>query len=299
MIVQTALGREKQLYRFLRRWWYAKDAEIDAWFTYKFDPKHMFLLLEDDQIVSCLQYATRTLRYRGKNATASVIELALTAQDQRDQGYFKQLLSAFCAKASCNDLVSLVKTMTPKIFRGESLEPVAFIKEDTLPVSRIEEQRFARTRKYRPAFDLYPLYQKFIRHFDGSIVLTRAQFENELAYLHAARKKIDIMYDDHYEPNGLAIYTVHEHVIRIECLIYLNSDALESLFSNLSLISDKIYVRTSEHERLEKLYPNLKWRKKETVLARANNPKLFATFSQAEQNQAFKDLDRPMWFGLL
>ena len=88
-------------------------------------------------------------------------------------------------------------------------------------------------------------------------------------------------------------------LFRSECLIYLNSDALESLFSNLSLISDKIYVRTSEHERLEKLYPNLKWRKKETVLARANNPKLFATFSQAEQNQAFKDLDRPMWFGLL
>ncbi len=299
MIVYTAFGKEKMVHRFLEQWWNVKDTEIDAWYKYKFDPKHIFLKIEDNQIVSMLQYSKRTLVYKGKRSVTSAIEFALTAQFERNQGHFKSLLDAFCEKASCNDLFSVAKCENPKVLASQPFQEETFMKEYTLPSFRVEQKPYSRTRKYRPSFDLYPLYELFMSHFDGSIVLDRAQFESELAYLHAAKKKIDIMYDDHYEPNGLAIYTVHEQVIRIEHLIYLNSDALESLFSNLSIISDRIYIMTSQHECLERLYPNLKWKKKKHILIRNNNPKLFTSLTHESKEDAFKHLNGPMWYGLL
>ncbi len=299
MIVQTARGYEKALYKFMKRWCFAKDHEIEAWLKYKFDADRMFLYIEDGHIVSCLQYARRTLQYDQKKAAVSVIEMGLTAGNKRNQGFYKALAEAFMQKAACNELVSLVKTSSVKVYAGLPFSEITFMKEYTLPSSRVETLNFSRTRRYRPNIDVYPLYEKFMAHFDGSIRLERSQFENELAYLHAAKKKIDIMMDEHYEPIGLAVYSVQEAAIHIELLLYLNSDALEQLFSNLALISDKIYISVSHNEALEKLYPNLKWKKKMPVLASINNPKLFASFLNKDKAEAFKDLSGPMWFGLM
>ena len=78
MILQNALGKEKQVLFFLKSAWHAPYYQIEAWIKYKFNPEDMFLLIENDQIISILQAAKRVFSIQNKDCLVSVVEFALT-----------------------------------------------------------------------------------------------------------------------------------------------------------------------------------------------------------------------------
>lgn len=295
MILQNAREHKKEVQAFLKKAWHTRELTIDEWIKYKFDPDRMFINIQDDQIVSILQYGKRILRIGDQECIASLIEFGLTEPNHRNRNYFKDLLEAYIKKCQCNDLISFVNTHIPKPFYNEDFICLSQTKTYTLPTGRVEDRSRIRTRKYRPSFDLYSLYLDFMKHFDGSILLSRQQFENELAYLNAIKKKIDIMFDDHYEMEGFAIYTLSENKAHIETLIYLNSNALENLFSSLSMVCDQILIDVSANEQLERLYPNLKHHKNSEILYHINNKHLFEIWKK----DGFKTVEKPQWFQLI
>ncbi len=275
MILQNALGKEKQVLFFLKSAWHAPYYQIEAWIKYKFNPEDMFLLIENDQIISILQAAKRVFSIQNKDCLVSVVEFALTDPEYSNHGYFKKLLEAYIKKCECNELLSLVKTSIPKPFLQQDFWMQSVTKVYTLSSEKVTYLPISRVRKYRPAFDLYPLYETFLSHFDSSIHLSRQEFENDLAYYAHAKRNVVLMYNKSYEPEGFAIYALHENKARIEVLVYLNSNAIESLFSSLSLICDTILIETSQFEVLEKLYPSIRSYEKNEILLRINNKKLF------------------------
>ena len=274
------------------------EKQIHAWMQYKFDPTHMFCMVEDNQVVSCIQLQYRTMIFKGKKCQVSYIDLAATHPDYQQRGCFSQLLDALVQQACCNDLLTLTFAPSEKLFESRSFIPVSYVKDYWLRSENFRGYHYDRVKHYQPEMDIYPIYQEFMSYFDGSILLDQKQFQTQIQYLLASHKKIDVMFDANHKIQGFAVYSLWKDTIHVETIIYLNSDAILDLFSSLQFICDGIQLTVSQNERLEKLFPHTRSQKKDVVLVRLNNYKLFSKWVKEDVRnvvQAFHLLEKPTW----
>lgn len=299
MIFQNAIEYQDQIEPLLNKAMLTMDEkQIHAWMTYKFDPSSMFCMLEDEQIVSCIQVKKRIMNFKGKQCKISYIELAATHPDYQQRKCFGTLLDAVIQQANCNELLSLIYSPSEKLFESRSFLPISYTKDYWIKATQCKDGNYKNIKKYHPNMNLYPVYKEFISHFDGSVQLTIEQFENHISYLLACHKKIDVMFGKNKEITGFAVYSLWKNQIHIETIIYLNSDAVYDLLNSLQLICEVIKITVSQDERFEKLFNQIHSQKKSAVLVRLNNYKLFSKWIDHDVRnvkQAFKQIDCPIW----
>ena len=299
MIFQNAIEYQDQIEPLLNKSMLTMDAfQIHAWMSFKFDPSNMFCMVEDNQVIACIQVKKRTMTFQKKLCQISYIELAATHPDYQQRKCFGNLLDAVLQKACCNDLLSIIYTSSEKLFESRSFIPVARTKNYWVKASQCKQGNFKNVKKYQPSMNLYPVYLQFMSHFDGSVLLNIEQFENQISYMLACHKKIDVMFDEHDNIRGFAIYSVWKNQIQIETIIYLDSDAIYDLFNSLQMICEVIQVTVSQDECFEKLFNPIHSQKKNAVLVRLNNYKLFSKWIDNDVRnviQAFEQIENPIW----
>ncbi len=271
--------------------------EIDLWMDEVFEPENMLLYIDEDIVTSCMQIKKRNFSFQKKVCRASVISLACTLPDYRQRGHFTALLDAFLDQAAVNDLVSVVYTTTPKLYESRSFQTISHTKLYSVHSEQCIKGSDYNVHSWTPKMDLYDAYREFIDHFDGSIVLTKDEFEKKLHYEASCQKKIVVM-KKQGEIQGFAIYKNCKDYIRIDVLVYFNSDAIHDLFRYLSIRSGLINFTVTEDERFEKLYSLEYPRTKGTVLVRLNNYNLFNRWTRLQvrnAKEAYKDFDNSGW----
>ena len=299
MIFQNAIEYQDQIEPLLNKTMLTmNEQQIHAWMTYKFDPARMFCMLEDNQIIACIQVKSRIMKFQNKKCTVSYIELAATHPDYQQRKCFGTLLDAVLQQSCCNNLLTLIYTPSEKLFESRSFVPVSHTKDYWIKASQCKSGNFRNVKKYHPSMNLYPVYQEFMSHFDASIHLTLEQFENHISYLLACHKKIDVMMDAEKNIRGFAVYSLWKNQIDIETIVYLDSDAIYDLLNSLQLICEVLKITVSQDERFEKLFSGIRSQKKNAVLVRLNNYKLFSKWTHHDIRnvvQAFEKIENPIW----
>ncbi|WP_297237695.1 GNAT family N-acetyltransferase [uncultured Faecalicoccus sp.] len=299
MILDQSVGRDKEIRRLLSRSMLNMDSiTISSWMKYQYDPKSMFCYVEDNKVTSCLQTKERKFTYQGKTCSALVITLACTLPDYRQRNHFSQLLEAAMNYANCNHMLSMAYTNFPKLLEAKSFQAVSKTKYYWL---ELKDQTFGsekNVKTYRPDMDLYSLYLDFLNHFDGSILLDKESFINQIHYYLNCNHRIVVMTDDRQALKGFAIYKVNNEHIEIKRMIYLDAAAIKDLLAYLSPRCESASFTLSQAERLEKIFPMEIPRNQGTVLARLNNYKLFSIWSHQNVHharEAFDLLEKPCW----
>ena len=297
MISQHAFGKENEIETLLSKSMLNMDkAQIKAWMKYEFDPSSMFIHIDDGIVTSCLQTKRKTFFYKGQKCSISVYTMTCTLPDYRQRGYFSELLEAALEQSGNNDLLSMVNTSFPKLFESRSFTPVSKAVTYSLTSNKCTEGNERNIKTYSDT-DLYPVYTIFMSHFDGNIVYSKEEFDNQIRYALASNKKIVLMMDEE-KIKGFAIYKINKNYAKIDTMIYLNGSCIYDLFKFLSLRCQTITFSVSEFERIEKLFPLEYPRNSATIIARCNNYKLFSKWCNQDVHNAkqiFEQLDKPNW----
>ncbi|MCF0105997.1 MAG: GNAT family N-acetyltransferase [Holdemanella sp.] len=298
MITHNAIGWEADVEYLLSKSLLNMDRlQIKAWMKYQFDPSNMYCAIEDNKVVSCLQIKRRTMSFHNQKCSVSVITMVATLPDYRQRGYFESLLEASMNQANQNDLITILHTTFPKLFEKRSFQTIVRTKEYWIPAIRVKEGNDKHVKAYTNNMDLYPAYLKFIHHFDGCIIYSKKEFEEQIQYHLQYGKKLIVSFDDSNNITGFAIYKTTGYA-KIEFFIYHDANAVYDIIRYLSIRSNTITFTVSENERFEKLYALDYPKIQETVLAKLNNYKLFSKWvGQDVHNiqQAYDLLDKPCW----
>lgn len=303
MILNHSYGKDREIRRLLSRSMLNMDPiTISAWMKYQYEPKGMFCFIEDHKVTACLQTKERILTYEGKTCKVLVLSLSCTLPDYRQRHHFSRLLEAVMNYASCNHMLTLCYTDFPRILETKSFQVIGKTKLYWLELDHWTQGDFRQVHTYRPQMDLYPLYTCFMEHFDGSILLSREQFQNQIHFYINCNHRILTMQDENHQLCGFAVYKVIQDHIEIVLLIYLDSIAIFDLFSYLSQRCQSISFIVSQAERFDKLFPAETPRNQGTIVARLSNYKLFSLWSHKDvhhASEAFQALKKPMWNDLI
>lgn len=299
MIIQNAYDQHDQIKSLIKKSMInMTPTQVDAWMKYQFDPENMFCFWQDGKITSCLQMKRRLLKYKGQKLAISCIAFGCTLPDYRQRTHFTKLLEAALEQSTNNDIMTLVLTSFPKLFENRSFTKISKTKYYWISSHKCKKGKEANIQLYHEQEDLYPLYKEFISHFDGSIQLTKEQFDKRLQYELARKNKVALMYNASHELRGFAIYKGAVNHAKVTTLIYLDTQAIDDLFNYLSFRFNAISFVSSNDERFEKLFPYDFPRTQDTFLGRLNNYKLFSKWSDQDIRniqQAFDEIEGPMW----
>lgn len=299
MITQNAIGHRNQVEELLKKSMLNMNSQqIHTWMKYQFEPENMFCFWQDDRLTSCIQMKRRILTFNNQKISVSVIALAATLPDYRQRNQFGQLLEAAFEQSSHNDLMTLVYTNFPKLFESRSFQSISKTKYYWIAGNKCIKGNDKHIRFYNKSIDLYPLYKEFMSYFDGSIVLTKQQFDHKLQYEIANKKSVAIMYNDDNEIRGFAIYKVLDSHVKIDMIVYLDAMAIYDLLKYLAIRNEAISFVASQDERFEKLFPFDFPRNQGTVLVRLNNYKLFSKWLGKDvrnSKQAYQEIEKPIW----
>ena len=298
MICQNAIGYHEEVKQLLKKSMLnMNEQQIRAWMQFEFEPESMFCYWQDGQLTSCLQTKRRILKFKNQKLAVSTICLAATLPDYRQRDQFGQLLEAFLEQSSHNELMSMVYTDFPKLFEARSFSEVSKTKYYWIPANKCIEGNDKNIHFYHDAMDLYPLYLEFMSYFDGSILLSKEDFNHQIQYALGCNKKIALMMKQD-KPRGFAIYKVLNSHVKIDIMVYLDAQAILDLLRYLAIRNDAISFVAGMDERMEKLFPYDIPRNQGTVMARLNNYKLFSKWIKEDvrnAKQAFELIQKPMW----
>lgn len=298
MIKNNAYGYENQIKNLLLKSMLNMDKrQVDAWMKNQFDPSSMFIHVDDDIVTSCLQLKRNVFNYQKQKCSISSFSLACTLPDYRQRGYFSELLDAAINQSANNDLLSMVYTTFPKLYESRSFSSVSKTHSYWISSKDCNRGNDRNIHSYNESMDLYPIYEAFISHFDGSIILSKKQFNQMLQYNLDCDKKIAVVMQDGII-TGFAIYKVVSLNVQMDYLIYLNSKAILDIFKYFGMRYISITFTISEYERFDKIlnvnFPRING----TVMARCNNYKLFSKWCNHDirnATQIFDSLDIPSW----
>ncbi|MBQ0064503.1 MAG: GNAT family N-acetyltransferase [Firmicutes bacterium] len=299
MIVQNAFGQKEKVEELLNKSMIQKNArEIHNWMQYSFDPANMFCFYEEDILVSVLQTRNTQMNFNGQKLKVSAIELAATLPDYQKRGYFKALLDAYIEKSSHNTLISYVYTQAPKLFESRSFTSISSSKEYWILANKCPSGKPKLVSNYKNEVYLFPLYQEFLSHFDGSVCCDSNRFQQLLRIWQSSNKHIVTARDEQGNVNGFAFVENLQNYFRIHTIVYLNGSTIVNILNYLLLQKEGVQLITSQYERIDKLMKLDKPKDHAKCMFRLNNHKLFSEL-QGENvrniKQVFEFIELPNW----
>lgn len=252
LILSECVSREQEVYSFLLSCINPLTPEqAQAFMDYAFDAQSMFCWIQNGKIEALLQTYRRPLTFLGKKTSAYVIGRGFYNKGYKNR--LDELAEAAVGAAEKSSLFILVDTREPSLYRRQGFGKVSTQVESELievydldrPAMKIQEWN----REENPAL-LYPLYQRFMSFFDGSLMLSEEQFISRTELALESGEKIWLALEQD-KPLAFAITRPFAEGIELDTLIYSDPQALISLLSWFSKRHDVIRVRYSKSENLE------------------------------------------------
>lgn len=275
--------------------------QVDAWMEFQYDPSHMFVMIRNGLVVSCLQTEARILNMDGHKMQVSVPILFCTHPDYRLQKCFGRLLDAAIQVSACNDLAMLAASDQVKVLEKRSFQRAARSREYFISADKLEGYSGQGVSLWQRE-DLYPLYCEFLENFPVKVQLDREAFVRRLQYARASGRKVWVAHDREGMPEAFGISSQSKDQIRFETVVYENGQALASLLKRQVRFADTICVQTGPNEALERLFGNCPCKRQMPLLVRLSSWKLASKALGSEVHnglEMFEQFPMAMWMQLL
>lgn len=247
---------------------------VDYLFKSVLKPEKTIIEIMDNKVVSALSMVDDVIMINGRPIFASTIMMAATLPKYQNMGNMDKILNTVIDNLEHSELVSLVNTKNVDLFLKYGFR--VLYRRNEYELTRDDVQRITNDGCiYDPsAIDMLKLYSSFMRRFNGYRIKTLEDFEKLRQGLNEQGGRI-VAYYENNEIKGYAVMKVENKVIHIGECIY--SDTL-SLFKLLNVALQQrhtVYLNVSSAEKLDKLFPNAKYKVKDFMMMRLNNPELF------------------------
>ena len=302
MILTDATGREDEIRSLLQETRpELSKTDLDAWMQSVCREASIFCILENEKIEALLVLKKRRFLMPEGAAEISVISEFLCAPDWNQAGAFEILLEPALDAASRNSLFVLARTRNIPLLEKMGFSVLSTTLQADLPdhLSQLDSPFFGRPWNHRE--DLYPLYQQFMQNFEGSVLLTREEFERELkAWLIGARNCL-IFDNDQGLPASFALVHREGKKLCADVLVYTSLESLKRMLAHFCTLYAESSICFSRAENLHTAF-GLNPREDGAVMINLTSPRLVSHWLKKDIRQPadlFNPLDLPSWNQLI
>lgn len=203
-----------------------------------------------------------------------------------------QLLSLL----SRDDIITLVRTDNSESFEKFGFEPVVESFEYNLNTSLLSNFDVAGINLEPSNESLVKVYQQFTRHFTGFFTRDTDYFERMKTELSSYGGIIGFNVDDQLV--AYIIYEIHDSVVHVRECCYLKSGHLLRLLSFITRGKSRLILSASVHEHMNRILPDAKKIRKQTIMARINDKELFERLFHIKIISAYSGFNafaKPLW----
>ena len=275
--------------------------DLDAWLQTVCRGASIFCILENEKIEALLVQRKRRFLMPEGAAEISVISEFLCAPDWNPTGAFELLLEPALDAASRNSLFVLVRTKNVPLLEKMGFSVLSTTLQADLPAHLSKEASPLFGRPWNRREDLYPLYRQFMQNFEGSVLLSKEEFNRELkAYLIGSRNCL-VFDDDKGQPASFALVHREGKKLAADVLVYTNLESLKRMLSHLSALYSESSACFSRSENLHAVF-GLDAREDGAVMIFLPSPRLVSHWLKKEIRQPadlLNPLQRPSWNQLI
>lgn len=292
MIEEANSAAPEQIRAFLKKccpgW---SQRKLDTFIHTRLSQENTLIDLQDEQIRALLMYSLKELRLQHRQFRVIVIDFLAVdprGNPQETLETFLEQLELFFEAKGFFILGEFNQTQPgPDYFKFDGAQSGVLPASVRLPNPGIKIEPYENQ-------DLYPVYKSFMDHFDGSILLTREQFEKWLDSYASVQDDIYLSLN-RKEPDGFVIVDDRQQPVKVEVLVYERMEALISLLHFLQRKYGDLLIRVGLGEDLSRIFP-IHLEEKNPFFIRALHPQLHEKIGLAENAQdLFKDLDSFSW----
>lgn len=274
-----------------------KDREIiDYYFNGDLD--NYYVLIEDDQLISCLEVLTQELVLHERVIDTSLIKNLFTVPEKQGQGYMKYLLNRVLMEREKLEMVTLLYCEEASDFKAFGFEPVYHQNEYTITRSMLGPLDSRGVRLNVELADLLSLYQFYTSYFNGYFVRNEAYYNRRTEELSQLGGRYIGVYNQGGDLRASLRMIEKGHIAHVDELIYKDTVSILKLIGFLLSQFQTVKVSTTLVEDLRKIIPEAKVERTASMVARLNSPQLFERLYNVKvktSDSAFNAFGRPLF----
>lgn len=288
MIYLGSAGREAAIEALYRSQFPGRV--VKAWMRTSYDPASMLYAEQDGKICAFLQMQQRTFVLHGQKLSVCLLDLGIQSPEAPDS-IMQQLIESALEIARKTSLFTAIYTRHADIFEKMGFSRLCTMK--SCWISEVEDPSDSTVDVVEwSGEDLYPVYRRFMRLFDGSIVLDDRQFAAALSRQLIQGRRLYVMRSQK-KIRGFALVSPKRGHPEIERVIYADLESLEALMAHVYRRYGAFWIHLSENEPLA-LIQEEGWKTDTSFCMIANSSEASSRFFQ-DQEDIFCTLERPAW----
>jgi len=246
---------------------------IEHFYRHLFNPLDMYLIKKDAKIISMANVSSHTFMLNNQLVKGSIISNVMTSIENRNQGCLDEIMKMVITNCEHSELVTFVRAN--KIFEKYGFKTMYYRREYTLTKDKFNKFVEARVNQIVSYDDLYDIYARFSRRFNGYLVRDENYFKSYNKAIRKQNGQIVTVYNKESEIEGYACLIQEDDKIIVDEIIYLNVDVLYKIISLVFELRDKVVIKTTPAERLDLLFPAITYRDYPFMMARINDYELY------------------------
>ncbi|MDY6063231.1 MAG: GNAT family N-acetyltransferase [Erysipelotrichaceae bacterium] len=248
-MIRRANKQDKLIFQKIWNEYFAFDDEgfNDYFFEEEFDRGEHYLIEENNEVITIASLYPLTIKLNNKLIKTSLISGVATLEQYRHRGYMKVLMQKILSLQAYRELFTMIEAYDHHIYESLGFKPI--YKRKCLKIKH-NNYRCHYPLQEVEAEKLLMVYGQFMKRFNGFKLRQLVDFERLITKAKYENSKF-LLVGNESDNYGYCIYKLYDDKVKIEEIIYLNKQALETMlsyFKNQSLI--ELYV--SEAEKLER-----------------------------------------------
>ena len=276
MIKEAGAAQKDAIYELLQSAYPTRSrAYLGFYFKYIYDQGKTICLEQDERIIAAMSMHEHVMNFNGRKLLVSFLSGVATLPDYRRRGHMRYLMQSMLDEAEHNHLITLIEAFNPKLYETFGFETIYQTKTYTINSRYFEKVKKRGVSHNVSAVELFELYQKYAKHFDGCYVRDTQYFETFMRKALLDHGNICVYRNKDHEVCGYAVYEENSVEVRVHEIVYVDSIALMKMLRFISEGYPDVTVTVSPSEKLEKLFPLTIPKKSGYTMARINNYELF------------------------
>lgn len=248
---------------------------LNFYFAIAYNQATHYLIKDEDNLKAVLSVFKHDLMLHQKKLRVSYLTNLFTAEANATKAAFyrEHLFNEVLKVLEFQDLLSVmpVKLLSTKDngFKPAFNSNIYEFNRETFKI-----QAPLKLSEGGDSLALLGLYRLFTKRFNAYYYRDKAYYDRYILQLEFEKKKLYSLYEGD-ELKAYCTFKVYDQYLMIEECLYADIKSLVYLIANTLAFKEKVYLRVSEFERLERLFPEVVYHREEDLALRINDYRLF------------------------
>ena len=248
---------------------------LDYFFKNYYQAENCYLNVIDGEICSMVYRNPHVILFNDRPIKTSMLLGVATSPSKQGKGYMKQLLDVVLDACEHSELITLLQTDSPELYRPFGFENIYKRQKFIFERKDVERTNLMGVGYEPTPIDLLKAYSAFIQRFNGFYPRDLEYYVNYRKQIISLGGKIIGYYDGNNQIRGYLVMLPDGKRLRVEELIYLDSTTIIKLLNAAFQERRVTDVYVSEAEDLTKLFPSVQVEVYNSTMAKLNDASLF------------------------